>query len=45
MSLSLLVSFNLLALPPMTLELGMVELDSESDTFEVLDFKEMEEEA
>ena len=39
----LIFSFNFLASPPMPLELGMVELDSESETFEVLDLKEMEE--
>ena len=41
----LVLFIQFLASPPMPLEIGMVELDSESETFEVLDLKEMEEEA
>ena len=37
----LVLFVQFLASPPMRLELGMVELDSESETFEVLDLKEM----
>ena len=41
----LVLFVQFLASLPMPLELGMVELDYESEKFEVLDLKEMEEEA
>ena len=43
--LFLYLLFKFLASAPILLELGMVDLDSKSDTFEVLALKEMEEEA
>ena len=45
MLLFLYLLFKFLASAPILLELGMVDLDSKSDTFEVLALKEMEEEA